>query len=761
VHPNDARSIRLTGRSTEPERVLEKTWAPQATCSGSRKSLVAPPSAPTDEFSGLATGSINVLLDAVPDPMIVTNSDGDIVRVSRSAAHLLGYEPYELEARPLSEIISEPLRQEYDDHRLAFLASGEETGPELETHFVTADNSMVPIDASVGRLHLEGSTYVLLVMREVSDRLATQQRLEMMVAIDELTTSISARLNTPEVDQLNKGIEASIAELAVFCEARAYLFTETITGTFTNYCDSNGAENTRGLAVIGLDSLPSIQAQLENPFISELRTDHPLVDESTADRKRLREAGVASLVVIPLRASARTIGFVAIETSDTSRPAWPGEDLAGLIVLQDVFENALERKRIGSELRRANRVLHAVSECHDALIRAHDETELLHNVCRIVVEAGGYALAWVGYALDNESKQIEAQAEWGEGAGFVQSLDLTWRDDAAGQGPAATSIRTRKPYSVDDTSTDHEISWHSRPNTHGFLSLVTIPMFYGDEVAGVLAVYDRQPGAFDDSSLKVLQRFADDLAYGIAALRARERQQEAEAQLRELLRSKDEFIATIAHELRTPLAGVVGFAQVLRDEAEMLDPESRAEMVRLVAEQGMDLTNIVDDLLVAAKSEAGTLEVARVRVDLRAQAAQVLEGWGADVAGHIEFKGEPTATTGDPARVRQILRNLVSNALKYGGDNVTVRVGCESGKAFVKVEDDGDGVAPDERESIFEPYRRAHDAPGLTASMGLGLAISRDLARLMDGDLIYEMTSSSTVFTLSMPTRTHHLGDSE
>jgi signal transduction histidine kinase len=189
----------------------------------------------------------------------------------------------------------------------------------------------------------------------------------------------------------------------------------------------------------------------------------------------------------------------------------------------------------------------------------------------------------------------------------------------------------------------------------------------------------------------------------------------------------------------------------LRDEAEVLDPESRAEMVRLVAEQGMDLTNIVDDLLVAAKSEAGTLEVARVRVDLRAQAAQVLEGWGPDVTESIEFKGEPTTTTGDPARVRQILRNLVSNALKYGGHNVTVRVGGEQGKAFVSVEDEGAGVAPDERETIFEPYRRAHDAPGLTASMGLGLAISRHLARLMDGDLTYARTSGLTVFTLSMP----------
>jgi signal transduction histidine kinase len=198
---------------------------------------------------------------------------------------------------------------------------------------------------------------------------------------------------------------------------------------------------------------------------------------------------------------------------------------------------------------------------------------------------------------------------------------------------------------------------------------------------------------------------------------------------------------------------VVGFAQVLRDDAESLDPESRAEMIRLVAEQGMDLTNIVDDLLVAAKSEAGTLIVANVRVDLRANAAQVLEGWGSDVVATIAFDGGPAITSGDPARVRQILRNLISNALRYGGERIAVRVGSDDETVFVRVEDDGPGVIEEEHDRIFEPYRRAHDAPGVTASMGLGLSISRHLARLMGGELSYCKEPGLSVFTLSMPMR--------
>ena len=706
------------------------------------------------DVAGTAANNIGLLLDAVPDPMIVTTVDGEILRVSRSASRLLGYRGAELKGRPLSELISKELRQEYADHRVAFVTSRQETGPELETFFVTADQQVLPIDASVGRMDMGDTTYVLLVMREVSDRLATQIRLEQMVAIDELTTSISSRLNTPDSESIDRAIEESIHELAAFCGGRAaYLFTEGEQGSCVLHSQSCREDCQGGLVEIGLGGLPWIRALLDDPLITEVKTAEPPMDEAVIDCMKLGDKGVTSLVVIPLRASCRPIGFVGIESSDPERPAWPGDDLAGLVVLQDVFENALERQRVGSELRRVNRVLQAISECHDALIRAQDEEELLADVCRIVVEAGGYALAWVGYPMDDEGKHIETQAHWGDGEGYVEKLELTWMDEGLGLGPAGTSIRTREPFSVQDTSTNQELRWHSEPYQRGFRSLVTIPMFYGDEVAGVLAVYDRAVGAFDERGVHLLQRFADDLAYGIGALRSRESQREAEAQLRDLLESKDELIASIAHELRTPLAGVVGFAQILRDDDATLDPVSRAEMIRLVADQGMDLTNIVDDLLVAAKTEAGTLVMAKVRVDLRAQAAQVIEAWGSDVVASIEITGTPAISTGDPARVRQVLRNLVTNALRYGGDQITVRVGGDDRNVFVRVEDDGGGVAAEEQDRIFEPYRRAHDAPGVTASMGLGLAISRQLARLMDGDLTYDYESGLSVFTLTMPAK--------
>jgi len=217
------------------------------------------------------------------------------------------------------------------------------------------------------------------------------------------------------------------------------------------------------------------------------------------------------------------------------------------------------------------------------------------------------------------------------------------------------------------------------------------------------------------------------------------------------LRSKNELIASIAHEMRTPLTAVVGYAQVLQDETSGLSGEERTEIIRVIADEGADLTNIVEDLLTAAKAEAGTVTVVHVPVDLRAQTAQILESWHQPNARHIEFTGSGVRATADPARVRQILRNLISNAHRYGGDRIRINVSSDDTTARVTVSDNGPGIPEEERERIFESYQRAHQAPGLTASLGLGLAISRHLARLMDGDLTYQHQPGESTFELALP----------
>lgn len=224
--------------------------------------------------------------------------------------------------------------------------------------------------------------------------------------------------------------------------------------------------------------------------------------------------------------------------------------------------------------------------------------------------------------------------------------------------------------------------------------------------------------------------------------------------LRELNQSKDQFLASVGHELRTPLTSVLGFAELLRAGGDDLSEEDQATMIASVATEAADLASIVDDLLVAARSELDLVVVTEVPVSARAQVAQVLEVRGREARRNIRVLGErgnPYRALGDPSRVRQILRNLVTNACRYGGEEVEVRLGTIEGHVTVQVADNGAGVSPEDREQIFTPYYRAHSSESQPAALGIGLSVARQLARLMNGDLVYLRQDGWTVFELRLP----------
>ncbi len=226
------------------------------------------------------------------------------------------------------------------------------------------------------------------------------------------------------------------------------------------------------------------------------------------------------------------------------------------------------------------------------------------------------------------------------------------------------------------------------------------------------------------------------------------------AVLAELTRTRDQFLASVSHELRTPLTGVLGFAQVLRDSNGDFSDDERASMISTVADQAADLSGIIDDLLVTARSELDLLVVTQVPVSIRAQVAQVLEATTED-STRVQVIADPHGVykaVGDPGKVRQILRNLITNAYRYGGDQIRIRLNTTDHTIQIQVADNGPGLPAEEWERIFEPYYRAHAEGSQPAALGLGLNVARHLARLMDGDLTYRRQDDWSVFELELPT---------
>lgn len=276
-------------------------------------------------------------------------------------------------------------------------------------------------------------------------------------------------------------------------------------------------------------------------------------------------------------------------------------------------------------------------------------------------------------------------------------------------------------------------------------SELDIPIFVEGEWAGLIAFADKSAvREWTEEDLSLLTTAATMIGAFWEREIARERREQ-------VIRSKDDFLASVSHELRTPLTAVLGFGQILQDEAGSLSAEERSELVETVVRQATDLTNIVNDLLVAAKSDTGTLHVTQVPVNLRAQTAQALEAFEYKQVSHIALVGHSVRAEGDPHRVRQIVRNLISNALRYGGDTMRVEVSSDTTTAKVLVCDNGSPIPARDRERIFEHYQRAHNVPGLVESLGLGLAISRQLARRMGGDLTYRHEGGEAIFELTLP----------
>ncbi len=227
----------------------------------------------------------------------------------------------------------------------------------------------------------------------------------------------------------------------------------------------------------------------------------------------------------------------------------------------------------------------------------------------------------------------------------------------------------------------------------------------------------------------------------------------ANQRLSDSIASREHLVAAISHELRTPVTAIVGFGSELLDAWLELDEPHRQEIVAVIAAQAQDLADMLDDLLVAGRVELGHLTVTREQTDLGALAAECLNAFRRtpDLRTTITDELTPAPVEADPGRIRQIVRNLLTNAEKYGGDRVTVTSGIDGSEAFVRVADNGTGVAQAESEAIFAPYQRAAGASQRSGSMGLGLSVSRTLARLMGGEVGYSREGDRTVFELRLP----------
>ena len=185
-------------------------------------------------------------------------------------------------------------------------------------------------------------------------------------------------------------------------------------------------------------------------------------------------------------------------------------------------ELELRVKERTAELQRSNRTLGMLSNCNQALIRATDESTLLKQICRVIVEQGGYRLAWVGFVEDDLQKSVRPVAQVGYDEGYLEGFAISWADVEQGRGPTGTAIRTGRHCIVGNVLTDGSfLPWRDEAAKRGSLSVIALPLTADGNTFGAVNIHAAEADAFESEEVRLLTELADDLAYGIMALRAR------------------------------------------------------------------------------------------------------------------------------------------------------------------------------------------------------------------------------------------------
>jgi len=423
-----------------------------------------------------------------------------------------------------------------------------------------------------------------------------------------------------------------------------------------------------------------------------------------------------------------------------------------------------ERNRTERELRRLNRALQAIVLCNIALVRSQDETRLLGEVCRVIVETAGYPVAWVGLIEEDEAKSIRPVARVGGDARHLDSMRSGWADTAEGRNPAGVAIREGRPAIISNVSTDPALAaWRAEAARVGHASQIVLPLAVEGRALGVLAICALESDAFDTQEVALLTQLAADLAYGMDTLRTRDERQRILEQLgreregaiqREKLAEMGSLLAGVAHELNNPLAALMGRIAILRMKVERGPVQADLDKAAAAADR---CVRIVRNFLALARQRPPE----RQPTSLNAVVKEAVELLGYplrvdNVEVRFELAEDLPVLWADPHQLHQVVVNLITNAhhamREIQGPRrliFTTRADADRGRVTLEVADTGTGIPPEAQARLFEPFFTTK-APG--QGTGLGLPMCQGIVEGHGGTISARSEAGKgAVFTVELP----------
>jgi signal transduction histidine kinase len=290
----------------------------------------------------------------------------------------------------------------------------------------------------------------------------------------------------------------------------------------------------------------------------------------------------------------------------------------------------------------------------------------------------------------------------------------------------------------------------------GLLSRLLAPLLSGAETIGAISVVRREPHAFTQAEIELMSLLGRLAGSAVQNIRAYETERATAEELRRLSALRADFVSLVSHELRSPMASVIGSARTLQMRWRELRPEQRESFLALIAHETSRLSELIGEVLDTSRIEAGTFSYSFDNVDLASlvrDSAAAAERGQDEVPVRAVVHDPLPLVRGDRERLRQVLVNLIDNAVKYSPPGAEVRVEAQGsdGRVVIDVRDRGPGIAREHHSVIFEKFGRVQGGSAKPGT-GLGLFIARSIAEAHGGSLaVRSSLEQGATFTLSLP----------
>jgi signal transduction histidine kinase len=474
--------------------------------------------------------------------------------------------------------------------------------------------------------------------------------------------------------------------------------------------------------------------------------------------------GYRSAVGVPILRDSVPIGAIAVTRAQAG--LLPDRQIELLKNFADQALIAIENVRLFDQVQARTRdlaqsvsELQALGEVSQAVNSTVDLETVLHTIVAKATQLSNTEAGTI-YVFNEMAQEFRLRATYGMDNTII--AEIRDRYVRLGETAVGKAAAQRTPVQVPDAHNDPSSLVLDVIVRAGFRALLAVPLLSADRVIGALVVRRKAPGEFSKGTVELLQTFAAQSVLAIQNARLFSQIEEKSRQLAEASEHKSQFLASMSHELRTPLNAIIGLTEMMTANAARFGTDKAQEPLRRVNAAGTHLLGLINEVLDLSKIEAGKLDLNPEPVNLPRLIDEVI-----GTAGQLAEKNHNrllvdsadglSPLTADPMRLKQILLNLLSNACKFTKEgDVAIRVRqVADGRDWIEfaVADEGIGMTAEQQAKLFQDFTQADS---LTArrygGTGLGLALSRRLARMMGGDVtVASEPGKGSVFTVRLP----------